>query len=93
MFARTYLPSKVSEVLPAWKADLAKTSAKAAERLADPAAYENLFPKHAESLEVEKFVAKERQQLKPASAFQSVKVSYITAKPNENGAKIIQYFL
>ena len=80
MFARTYLPSKVSEVLPAWKADLAKTSTKAAERLADPSTYENLFPRHAESLEVEKFVAAERQQLKPASLFQSVKVR-MTVQP------------
>jgi len=73
MFARTYLPSKVSEVLPMWKTDLAKTSAKAAERLADPDHYENLFPKLKESLEIEKFVAKERQQLKPASSYASVK--------------------
>jgi len=76
MFARTYLPSKVSSVLPAWKAELGKTSTKAAERLADPATYENLFPKHAESLEVEKFVAKERQDLRPASSYTSVKASH-----------------
>jgi len=76
MFARTYLPSKVSEVLPAWKAELGKTSTKAAERLADPATYENLFPKHAESLDVEKFVAKERQHLKPATSFSSATPSH-----------------
>ena len=75
MFARTYLPSKVSEVLPAWKADLGKTSTKAAERLADPATYENLFPKHAQSLDVEQVVAKERQHLKPATSFSSATVS------------------
>ncbi len=43
-FARTYLPSKMSEVTQVWKKDLEKQNAKAAESLADPEEYPNLFP-------------------------------------------------
>ncbi|KAL0477356.1 COPB2 [Acrasis kona] len=44
LFARTYVPSRVSSVLQLWKNDLKKTSERASEALADPAEYENLFP-------------------------------------------------
>ena len=71
MFARTYLPSKVSDVLPLWKTDLSKLSTKAAERLADPKDYENLFPKMKESLEIEQHLKAERQQLQPATSYKS----------------------
>ncbi|KAG1667995.1 hypothetical protein FOA52_000639 [Chlamydomonas sp. UWO 241] len=43
-FARSYLPSKMSEVTKVWKRDLEKLNPKAAESLADPAEYPNLFP-------------------------------------------------
>lgn len=43
-FARTYRPSRCSEMLQLWKADLSKVNARAAEALADPAEYPNLFP-------------------------------------------------
>ena len=42
--ARTYAPSRVSEVVAMWKADLSKVNKKAAEALADPSEYKNLFP-------------------------------------------------
>lgn len=42
--ARTYAPSKVSEVVALWRNDLKKINQKAAESLADPAEYPNLFP-------------------------------------------------
>jgi len=41
--ARTYAPSRVSAAVAAWRADLAKVNRKAAEALADPSAYANLF--------------------------------------------------
>ncbi|KAL2911344.1 Coatomer subunit beta' [Polyrhizophydium stewartii] len=45
LFARTYAPSQVSRVVGLWKAALAKAGKpKAAEALADPAKYGNLFP-------------------------------------------------
>ena len=43
-FSRTYLPSKISEVTKVWKADLERQNPKAAEALADPDEYPNLFP-------------------------------------------------
>ncbi|KAJ7569395.1 hypothetical protein O6H91_01G111000 [Diphasiastrum complanatum] len=42
--ARTYLPSKVSEIVLLWRNDLKKINQKAAESLADPEEYPNLFP-------------------------------------------------
>mmetsp|Transcript_31650 Transcript_31650/g.94312 ORF Transcript_31650/g.94312 Transcript_31650/m.94312 type:complete len:1010 (-) Transcript_31650:167-3196(-) len=43
-FARTYLPSRMSEVTKVWKKDLERQNPKAAESLADPSEYPNLFP-------------------------------------------------
>jgi len=43
-FARTYKPSRASEVVRLWQADLKQVNPKAAEALADPAEYPNLFP-------------------------------------------------
>lgn len=42
--ARTYLPTKVSDVVALWKEDLKHINERAAESLADPTEYENLFP-------------------------------------------------
>jgi coatomer subunit beta' len=42
--ARTYMPSMVSSVLQLWKSDLKLVNEKAAEALADPEKYPNLFP-------------------------------------------------
>eukprot|EP00286_Rhodomonas_abbreviata_P002203 CAMPEP_0181345854 /NCGR_PEP_ID=MMETSP1101-20121128/32989_1 /TAXON_ID=46948 /ORGANISM="Rhodomonas abbreviata, Strain Caron Lab Isolate" /LENGTH=841 /DNA_ID=CAMNT_0023457873 /DNA_START=220 /DNA_END=2744 /DNA_ORIENTATION=+ len=42
--ARTYLPSQVTEMVRVWREELATLNARAAESLADPAAYPNLFP-------------------------------------------------
>ena len=43
-FCRTYAPSLMPEVVTQWRADLAQQNPKAAESLADPAEYPNLFP-------------------------------------------------
>lgn len=42
--ARTYAPSRVSEIVKKWRTDLKNVSQRAAEALADPFEYENLFP-------------------------------------------------
>jgi len=52
-FARTYVPSQVSEVVELWRNDLKKVNRKAAEALADPAEYANLFPELEEALKKE----------------------------------------
>ena len=68
--ARTYAPSKVSDVVALWKADLAKVNKKAAEALADPLEYKNLFPDFDLALRAEQAVrAKASVPREPASSF------------------------
>lgn len=74
-FARTYLPSEVSRVLPLWKSELAKVNEKAGQSLADPENYENLFPNFAQSLEAQKSLERERKVEQPASKFLTIPVS------------------
>lgn len=73
-FARTYLPSQISRVLPMWKEQLAKVSEKAGQSLADPNEYKNLFPNFNKTLEAEQMLAKERKRKMPASIYPQVPV-------------------
>jgi len=57
--ARTYMPSKVSNIVKLWREDLKTVSAKAAESLADPEEYPNLFPELEEALKLEQQLAKD----------------------------------
>lgn len=59
-FARTYMPARVPEVVALWRQQLAKVNEKAGQSLADPAAYENLFPGLQDTLKAEQFLAKQR---------------------------------
>ncbi|EIE20843.1 coatomer protein complex, beta prime [Coccomyxa subellipsoidea C-169] len=68
-FARTYLPSRMTEVVKVWRDDLSKINAKAAESLADPAQYPNLFPNYELALHAEQYQAQKQAVSKPASAF------------------------
>ena len=52
-FARTYRPSRVTEMVKKWQTDLAKVNPKAAEALANPDEFPNLFPGFQEALEEE----------------------------------------
>ena len=74
-FARTYLPSEVNRVLPMWKSELARVNEKAAQSLADPENYQNLFPNFAQSLETQKYLERERKLEVPASKFLTIPVS------------------
>ena len=69
--ARTYSPSRVSEIVQLWKSDLGKINKKAAEALADPAEFSNLFPNFDEALVMEEDVKKTKMSNKrpPASAY------------------------
>ena len=58
-----------------WKEKLAATNQKAAQSLADPAEYENLFPGLQEAVRAEELLRREREQLPPASTYPSVTVS------------------
>ncbi|KAL6584698.1 hypothetical protein OROMI_003987 [Orobanche minor] len=53
LMARSYLPSKVSEIVGLWRKDLNKINLKAAESLADPEEYPNLFDEWQVALAVE----------------------------------------
>jgi len=56
-----------------WKESLSKISEKAAQSLADPVQYENLFPDYGDSLKAEQFMQAEKRQI-PASASSSIPV-------------------
>jgi len=68
--ARTYLPSHVSRIVKMWKQDLKSVNEKAAESLADPMEYENLFPDIALALVAEKYF-KQHSQKRPSAAVYS----------------------
>ncbi|KAG7594967.1 WD40 repeat [Arabidopsis thaliana x Arabidopsis arenosa] len=53
LMARSYLPSKVSDIVALWRKDLSKVNSKAAESLADPEEYPNLFEDWQVALSVE----------------------------------------
>ena len=75
-FARTYLPSQISRVVKLWREELRKTNEKAAQALADPAEYENLFPGYQDLLKTEQFIAKERDVILSAEEYPNIIVSF-----------------
>jgi len=86
---RTYAPSKIPEVLDLWKEDLKKVSAKAAEALADPAEYPELFPNLKVAVDVEKWLANATGGfLRNAEDYEDVKDNLyrdLVAEANEGG--------
>ncbi|XP_062223733.1 coatomer subunit beta'-2-like [Phragmites australis] len=69
LMARSYLPSKVPEIVALWKKDLQKVNPKAAESLADPNEYPNLFEDWQIALNVEATVALKRGIYPPAEEY------------------------
>ena len=61
-------------VVGLWKEKLAATNQKAAQSLADPAEYENLFPGLQEAIQAEEALRGERSQLQPANTFPHITV-------------------
>merc|ERR1711871_948100 len=72
-FARTYFPSRISSILDLWKKDLSKVNEKAAEALADPEKYSNLFPDLEIALQIEKMFVSNRDQFVPATKYLEAK--------------------
>eukprot|EP01137_Pigoraptor_chileana_P025406 Opistho-2@94866 len=73
-FARTYAPSHVSQVVSLWRADLETSNKKAAESLADPTEYENLFPDLGLAVKAEQLFYQLRDNRKiPAAAYPEVR--------------------
>ncbi|GLT52961.1 hypothetical protein SLA2020_262660 [Shorea laevis] len=69
LMARSYLPSKVSEIVAIWRKDLNKVNTKAAESLAVPEEYPNLFEDWQVALSVESKVAETRGVYPPAHEY------------------------
>ena len=69
LMARSYLPSKVSEIVAIWRKDLSKVNPKAAESLADPEEYPNLFDDWQVALAVESKATEARGVYPPASEY------------------------
>ncbi|XP_068173857.1 coatomer subunit beta'-like [Antennarius striatus] len=74
--ARTYLPSQVSRVVNLWKESLSKVNQKAADSLADPGHYGNLFPGLQQALLAERYL-RGATRVRPAS-------DYPLIMPNED---------
>lgn len=71
--ARTYMPSMISSVLELWKADLKQINEKAADALADPAKYPNLFPDLDWAVKVEEIFKSARDTYVPAWQYPTAK--------------------
>ncbi|TQE04442.1 hypothetical protein C1H46_009962 [Malus baccata] len=69
LMARSYLPGKVSEIVAIWRKDLSKVNPKAAESLADPEEYPNLFDDWQVALSVESKAAETRGVYPPAEEY------------------------
>ncbi|XP_075717399.1 coatomer subunit beta' [Rhinoderma darwinii] len=70
--ARTYLPSQVSRVVKLWKESLSKINQKAADSLADPTEYENLFPGLKEAFVGEQYLKQKDSDLRPGNQYRHV---------------------
>eukprot|EP00244_Chara_vulgaris_P009353 TRINITY_DN3961_c0_g1_i1.p1 TRINITY_DN3961_c0_g1~~TRINITY_DN3961_c0_g1_i1.p1 ORF type:complete len:245 (+),score=51.56 TRINITY_DN3961_c0_g1_i1:75-737(+) len=69
LMARTYSPSMVPEIVHVWHEDLRKVNQKAAESLADPSEYPNLFPNFEWALKAEEQFKLLRAHLPPAPSY------------------------
>ncbi|KAL4583909.1 hypothetical protein LXL04_008495 [Taraxacum kok-saghyz] len=100
LMARSYLPSKVSEIVALWRKDLNKVNLKAAESLADPEEYPNMFEDWQLALQVETTAADTRGNYPPAmeyvkhvdrshvnlvEAFKHMQLDAEEEEPHENG--------
>lgn len=65
----------IPRVVKLWRENLSKVNQKAAESLADPTEYENLFPGLKEAFAAEEFLKQTHSDLRPASEYPLVTVS------------------
>ena len=61
-------------IVKLWRENLATTNAKAAQSLADPTEYENLFPGLRDAFKTEQYLAPQLRRVIPASKFTQVPV-------------------
>lgn len=77
MFVRTYLPSKIDEIVALWKQDLSTISETAAEALATPSSNPEQFPDLSIGLQVEQMFLQQREATKLTGM---PGVNYLSAK-------------
>jgi coatomer subunit beta' len=77
LFVRTYLPSKMEEIVALWKEDLASVSETAAQALAAPSANPEFFPDLSIGIQVEQMFLAQREQTKGVGM---ASIEYPTAK-------------
>merc|ERR1712176_336914 len=77
MFVRTYLPSKIDEIVALWKKDLSSVSETAAEALATPSVNPEKFPDLDIGLQVEQMFLAQRDATKATGL---PGIEYLTAK-------------
>jgi len=92
LMSRTFVPSKISEVLYQWKKSLGFTHRKAADSLADPSQFQNLFPDFELALKAEELLRKERSRKIPSTAYEQFKdsiyrdvIEEVRSHPNGDG--------
>lgn len=71
-FARTYCPSKVSEIVELWKNSIKEDHPKIADSIADPVKYDNLFEDYQPSLKAEAWVQENKTTMPPANQYASL---------------------
>jgi hypothetical protein len=71
-FARAYRPSRVPALVAHWQAELRQVNAKAADSLASPDEYANLFPDWHVALQIEEAQAKAKDRIVPAALYATV---------------------
>jgi len=84
-FARTYLPSQMGRVVELWRADVAKVNEKAAEGIANPDDYPNLFPNLESALIAEAALKQHRAQSVPASQYEAMRELLLKDPLSEEG--------
>jgi len=77
MFVRTYLPSRIDDIVALWKKDLASVSQTAADALAKPSSNPGKFPDLAIGLQVEQMFTAQRESTKGTGMSG---LEYLTAK-------------
>mmetsp|Transcript_1711 Transcript_1711/g.2354 ORF Transcript_1711/g.2354 Transcript_1711/m.2354 type:complete len:969 (+) Transcript_1711:161-3067(+) len=81
-FARTYLPSRIDEIVTLWKEDLSSVSETAAKALAMPQEQPAMFPDLDIALQVQQMFVQQREATKAAGGIPAS--DYLTAKDDLN---------
>jgi len=71
---------RCDRVVTLWRESLATKNLKAAQSLANPSDYENLFPGLQDALKTEQFLTAQRQRVLPASSFPTIVVQCLCFK-------------